>query len=458
MSSSLLEQELAHLHKQIGEVSRQGNALKDRLRLLEADLAKTSAEMQRLDAVRSLCDALDLVAERKAGELFWEGTDGPRQAAGLVKKARERIGRFETERQGLLEQQASVREELDRCAAELLYLDDEVQNAYDREARRGQEFVVEREIFPLPDRKAVMPWSRETESEKRFRKALLSALLAAFILGVLTTLLKVPAPVRPIVAEVPKRLVSMLRREPPKPERPREEKKPEKEQEGKAPKEDRPEPIPREVQAARKKAESSGILAFKKSFQDMMDEAPAAKIGAQSRLSSQPAPGEARTGRSLVALPPGGGAASSGGIGNSGINRTLDQGNSKQIASVDFTRVESKVAAQTEEARPVSASSGSGTARTDEEIQIVFDKYKAALYRLYNAELRRNPTLRGRIILRITIEPGGEVSACSVQSNDLRSPELVDQILARVRKFQFGPKEHAARTTILYPIDFLPGA
>jgi hypothetical protein len=152
-------------------------------------------------------------------------------------------------------------------------------------------------------------------------------------------------------------------------------------------------------------------------------------------------------------MPSGGG--SSGGINNAGVSRNIGSGNGNRIGGVGFTRVESTVAGLAEEARPLS--SGPGPARTDEEIQIVFDKYKAALYRIYNAELRKNPTLRGKIILRITIEPGGDVSACTVQSNDLASPELVAQVLERVKKFNFGPKEMVSTTTILYPIDFLPG-
>jgi hypothetical protein len=75
---------------------------------------------------------------------------------------------------------------------------------------------------------------------------------------------------------------------------------------------------------------------------------------------------------------------------------------------------------------------------------------------MYNAELRKNPTLRGKILLRITIEPGGEVSACTMQSTDLASQELVAQVIERVKKFNFGPKEKVLKTTILYPIDFLP--
>ena len=461
MSSSLLEKELAQLNEQIGHVSRKRDVLKSELRLVEAELERVSAERQRFDAVRGVCTALDELAELKANELFWEGAAEARQAAGLVERAKGRLARFEGEMKGILEKQASLKEQINRCLDELSLLDDEVRDAYDREARREEEYVVEREISPVPDRVVVMPWSREAESEKHFRKALLVAFLAAFFLSTLVPLLRVPAPVRPAVVVVPERLVSMLRKEPPKPEPPKEEKKPEKEQEEKTAKEDRPEPATPEAQAARKKAEKAGVLAFKESFQELKDENPAVRLGAQARLSSQSATGP-RAGRSLVALPSGV-AGSSGGIGNSGISRTLDQSGGKRIASVDFSRVESKVAAQTEEeedeeggtARP--ASSGPRAARTDEEIQIVFDKYKAALYRMYNTELRKDPTLRGKITLRITIEPGGEVSACSVQSNDLGSPELVAQIVARVRKFNFGPKETASRTTILYPIDFLPG-
>jgi len=455
VSSFLLEKDLALFHEQIKHVRRKRDELKGELRLLEAEIEKASAEQQRFDAVRAVCDALDTLAERNSNELFWEGAEEVRQAAGLVERARDRIARFEKEMNGLLGKQASLTEQISRCLDEILILEDEVRDAYDREALREEEFVVERDISPVPDRTVDMPWSREAESERRFRKALLSALLAAFILGALITLLKVPAPVRQVVAVIPERLVSMLRREPHRPEPPKEEKKPENEQQEKAPKEDRPDPIPLETQAARKKAESTGVLAYKKSFQTMMDDAPDTKLGAQARLSNQPAAGQARAGRSLVALPSGSGAGSSGGISNSGISRTIDSDSGKRIAAVSFTRVESKVAELKEEARPVS--SGSGPARTDEEIQIVFDKYKATLYRMYNTELRRNPTLRGRIVLRITIETGGEVSACTVQSNDLRSSELVDQIVARVRKFHFGPKENVSRITILYPIDFLPG-
>ena len=463
MSSSLLEKELAHLHEKSEHVYRKHEALSGELRLVEAELGRVSVDRPRFDALQDVCIALDKLKELKADELFWESIAEARQVAGHLERTRSRIARFEGEMRGILEKQASLKEQINQCLDELSLLDAEVQDAYAREVRREEAYVIEREISPVPARAVSMPWSKETESERNFRKTLLVALLLAFFLGTLIPLLNLPAPVRPAVVVVPERLVSMLKKEPPRPEPPKEEKKPVKEQEEKAPKEDRPKSTTpetqaiQETQAARKRAEGTGLLAFKDNFKDLMDETPAARLGTGARLSNQSAagsgPAQAQAHRSLVALPSTG-AGSSGGISNAEVSRTISHDNGDRIGSVESTPVKSTIAALAEAARPVS--SGPGPSRTDEELQIVFDKYKATLYRIYNAELRKNPTLRGKIVLRITIEPGGEVSLCTVQSNDLGSPDLVAQIVARVKKFNFGPKEKVPETVILYPIDFLP--
>ena len=100
---------------------------------------------------------------------------------------------------------------------------------------------------------------------------------------------------------------------------------------------------------------------------------------------------------------------------------------------------------------------GAAAGRTDEEIQIVFDRYKASLYRLYNRELRNIPTLHGQMVLKLTIEPSGAVSFLELVSSDMNAPALAAQVLERVRTFDFGAKDVAA-ITIVYPIDFLPAA
>jgi len=261
----------------------------------------------------------------------------------------------------------------------------------------------------------------------------------------------------------------LVKKEPPKPEPPPklpEEAKPEPEKE-KPEKTKNKQPEKEKVQvasadnaktkAARKKAESTGVLAFKNTFSDLMEETPVAKLGTEARITKDTprAAGQARATRSLVAMQ---GQGTSGGIGVASTSRNVGsggKGNADQIGGIGFSRVESSVAGLAEEGgRPVS--DGPGPARTDEEIQIVFDRYKATLYRIYNKELRKDPTLRGKMLLRLTIEPNGSVSLCKVESTDLASKELVAQIIERVEKFNFGPKEGVPKTTILYPIDFLP--
>ena len=107
--------------------------------------------------------------------------------------------------------------------------------------------------------------------------------------------------------------------------------------------------------------------------------------------------------------------------------------------------------------RPL-AGGGPGLSRTDEEIQIVLDRHKSALYRLYNRALRKNPTLKGQIVLRLVIEPDGSVSLCDLKSTNMKAPNLATRVVERVKTFDFGAKEGIPAVTIIYPIDFLPAS
>jgi hypothetical protein len=474
VNTSLLAQELEPLNAQIELTKQQLAALEGTLREVEAELETYAADRQRFEAVQEICTALERLTELGAGELFWEGA-GVDAAADHLTRVRGRVTRFEAEIRGVRERQEALKVQTERHLDELDYLYEEVREAHAREERRQEEFVVEREVSPLPRRLQIMPWTTDGESERQFRRSLLIALLWALLFGGLIPLVHVPIPDRAtVVPEIPERLAMLVKKElpkpPPVPERPKEDKKPEKPQ--KTAKEEgqrgskRPEPQAAPpgdgAKVARKKAESAGVLAFKSSFKDLMDEVPVAKLGTEARLSKKApvAAGQAVPTRSLVAMQAQSGA--SGGIANLGVSRNLGSGGGggggagtvRGIGGVAFTRVESAVAGLTEANRPLS--DGPGPGRTDEEIQIVFDRYKATLYRIYNTELRRDPTLRGKMLLRIVIEPDGTVSFCKVESTDLASPELVAKITARVSRFNFGPKADVPKTVILYPIDFLP--
>ena len=488
----MLEQELAPLEARIEQARQRKEALEGELRAVEAELETFSAERQRIDALRDVCNALDKLGELKADELVWEGVEEAQDAAGRVERARSRVARFEAEIGGILENQASLQGQIKQCLDELDFLYEEVRDAYDREERRKEEFVIEREISPVPYRAMVMPWTKETEDERYFRRAVLVALFIGFLFGAFIPLIKVPIPDRSVaVAEIPKRLVQLVKKEIPKPA-PAPKRKPkqveeETEQAKKKPKpqadEKKPDEPPKKAKpaeeptkmaagdggasAGRNKAEGVGVLKFKNAFKDLMKEVPVARLGTEARLSNESLrmKGQAVAQRSLVAMQAVGG--SSGGIGGAGVSRNVGYGNAGRLGGGGsgygigsgaggggFVRVESSIADLEESSRPTN--DGLAAGRTDEEIQIVFDRYKAALYRIYNQELRKDPTLRGEILMRISIEPDGAVSLCKVESTDLASPELVAKIAERIRRFNFGPKEGVQKVTILYPIDFLP--
>jgi hypothetical protein len=470
----MLVQELAPLEAQIWQTRQKQEALEGQLRVVEAELDTFSADKQRFDALRDVCNAFDKLGELKADELFWEGVADTQDAAGHVERARSRVARFEEEIGGILEKQASLQEQINQCLYELDILYEEVRDAYDREERRKEEFVIEREISSVPYREMIMPWTKEAESERRFRQAVVVALFVCLVFGSLIPMIEVPIPDRlDAVAEIPKRLVKLVKKELPKPEpvkKPEPKKTPEEPEQAK--KEPKPQPdkqkpdtppkvaetkTAEQASAARKKAETAGVLAFKDAFEDLMKETPVAKLGTEARLSnkSPQSKGQAVAQRSLVAMQAKGG--SSGGIGNAGVSRNVGNANAGRLgggSGVGFVRVESAISDLEESSRPMS--DGLAPGRTDEEIQIVFDRYKATLYRIYNKELRKDPTLRGKILMRISIEPSGAVSMCKVESTDLASPELVAKIVERIKRFNFGPKEDVQKVTILYPIDFLP--
>ena len=490
--TSLLEQELAPLNAQIEKVLEMREMYEERLGAVTAELEKYTDARQRFDALQDVCDALDRLTALNAGELFWKAIPGEVDAAEHIKRVRGRMTRFEEKIVGIQEDQAHLQWQVDQRNEELASLHEELQEAYEREERRREEFVIEREISPVPKRTMVMPWSKEAESESRFRRAVLVALLLCLFFGSLVPMINVPVPdySADLVAEIPERLAKLVKKEPPRPAPPpkpvpkeaQEELKkrvdeskpaPEKKKPEEAPKRKTPAPEPKlakkgggEAAAARKKAERVGVLAFKSAFADLMEETPVAKLGTEARLSKEsPRPaGRAVAQRSLVAIQAKGG--SSGGIANAGISRNIGYGNGNKIGGSGigqgggngsgFSRVESSIAGVSEAGRPLS--DGPGPGRTDEEIQIVFDRYKAALYRIYNRELRKDPTLRGKMLLRISIETNGSVSMCKVESTDLGSDDLVAKIVARIKRFNFGPKEGVPKITILYPIDFLPAA
>ena len=66
-----------------------------------------------------------------------------------------------------------------------------------------------------------------------------------------------------------------------------------------------------------------------------------------------------------------------------------------------------------------------------------------------------DPTLEGKLVLRLTIAPSGEVTACEVVSSELGDADLERKLVQRVMLFRFDAKDVEPVTTTK-PIDFFP--
>src|SRR6266403_3597953 len=218
------------------------------------------------------------------------------------------------------------------------------------------------------------------------------------------------------------------------------------------------------------KVGKAGILALKDKFASLAEDSAVVPLGADAHhvaaddvgrpsarsllTSNTPGSSGGINVASLSRSVGGGGGGGGGGVGSRGTG--ADGGGAGGIGGVGVGRAVSSITPITGADRP-KARGGPGPARTDEEIQIVFDRYKASFYRLYNRELRNNPALKGQMVLRLTIEPDGSVSMCALQSTDMDAPDLATQVVGRIRTINFGAKDVPA-VTIVYPIDFLPAA
>jgi TonB family protein len=146
-------------------------------------------------------------------------------------------------------------------------------------------------------------------------------------------------------------------------------------------------------------------------------------------------------------------ASSSGGINTASMSRNTG---GTTIAGRTTTQVASPVAGLEQQAGGARRTGSSGKAsRSREEIELVFDRNKGAIFALYNRALRNDPTLEGKLVLRLTIAPNGQVTFCEIVSSELGDPELERKLVLRVKQFRFEARDVEPVTTTK-PIDFFP--
>lgn len=320
-----------------------------------------------------------------------------------------------------------------------------------------------------------LPWNRDLGESRRFTGIVLVMLVLLLPPAFLIPMMDVPEIERSEAEKVPPRLARLVAKPKPvvPPESARPKPEPETEPEPEVKKEEpkqpepkvarvEPDPVPapkpesepqavpeqkpkQTTEQARQKASRSGLLAMRDKLASLRSPEPTP--AREFAVNTQPEAAEVENSPedSQQVL------SGSGGVEDVSVPETTVAVAEHQVKTVDAPEEESREVA----AKPAKAEPAVGE-RAMSNIRKVFDAQKTALYSMYRRELRQDPTLEGKVLLELVIEPDGSVSACEVVSSELEHPTLEQRIAMRVRLFNFGADNVEARK-VRFPIDFLPG-
>lgn len=445
----------APLDERIAAANAQLDGLSRELGDVDLELDGLAGDRVRHRLLEQACSALEELDQAGGGDLFWDGISPPEERGGQIARARGRTESVRAHIEATESRRIDLIGKIGHANEQLLLLEDEAFDRQEAEERRRYEWIVDRELQTERVRPHLMLWARG-EEDQRSRKGLAIALGLWLLVIFLLPFIKIPPKPVLVPEALPERVVSVIpeakkleQAPPPPPEltRPVEQKV----QRKPTPSTPVAKIDPRPVDKPQPSAKPQGILAFKEALTAVDDLPAVADLGKAAKLSTDT--GAARPERAMLT---GSSPGRSSGINLASESRSFGGGGGERAAikGTALTRASSGINAI---AAADSASKGASRrgGRSDEEIQIVFDRYKSALYRLYQRELRNDASLQGKVILRLTIEPDGSVSMAQVKSSEMDAPNLVSDIVARVKGFNFGAKDVPA-VTIVYPMNFLP--
>jgi len=292
-------------------------------------------------------------------------------------------------------------------------------------------------------RRFELPWSLEEESERKFKKLLRILLIIATLLAILIVLLPKRQTERMKPEDVRERVAQLIvekPKPPPPPPPPEPEKKPDIE---------KPKPVEKPVEKPKPNVRNQGMLALQDELEALRDQ----NLDLADPQMKAPV-ADARSERNLITSQAG---KASGGINTANMARGFG-GGAGAIGTHATTQVSHGTGLDPNAGGRVQRTGNSGKAsRAREEVEIVFDRNKGALYALYGRALRDQPELAGKLVLEFTIAPSGEITMCRVVSSELKDPELEKKIVARVRLIRFKPAD-VEPLTVSKPIDFFPAA
>ncbi len=308
-----------------------------------------------------------------------------------------------------------------------------------------------------------LPWV-EGKEDRLFKRMVIAMIIVFVLIGIIMNKVILPEPEQKKLVDVSPRLAKLILEKkkeppppPPKPEKKKVEKKkpkPEKKKDVKKPEPKKqkvkPKPKPDSRAAARKKAQQSGLIALSDDLADLRESFDFTDIGdLPQQKTGKKAEAVVSTNELLTAKA----SKGSGGIRTNTLNRQIK---GSELAQRKTSNVKSKIESNEKiVAKASSTSKGRSANRSQEEIERVFQKNKGAIFSIYNRELRKDPSLQGKVVVELTIAPNGSVTKCILVSSELDHQKLEKRLISKIKKFKFASK-NVPPITVNYPIDFLP--
>jgi len=103
----------------------------------------------------------------------------------------------------------------------------------------------------------------------------------------------------------------------------------------------------------------------------------------------------------------------------------------------------------------IGAGSKPGVYRTNASLLAVIQKYAAGIQYCYESELKRDESLRGKLVVTMTVTAGGAVQEATVVRNTVGSERLAACALSQIRSWRFPPID-GGLTTFQAPFVFTP--
>ncbi|MCW9023370.1 MAG: TonB family protein [Gammaproteobacteria bacterium] len=296
----------------------------------------------------------------------------------------------------------------------------------------------------------ILPWT-ETDFDRRFRKILLIFLLVFIAIGAAVPFLSRPDIKPQSLNQVAPRLAKLILQKKqtlkPKPQATVKKEEPKKAEKAKPKPEKKKKAQPKdESQQARKKAQRSGLLAMQDELADLRESFDVSSLNTTQPISKSGKQKSQTRNDNIL-----GTRARSG---SQGINTgSLSKATGGTALS---GRTGTQVSSHIKKFDKPSERAGNGrAARSQEEIELVFQQNKGAIYSLYNRALRKDPSLQGKVLLELTISADGSVIRARIVSSELNAPKLEKRLVSRIKLFKFSRRD-VDSVTVTYPIDFLP--